>query len=64
LELDNLTTTTKLSVAVVFNSLLDLYEDNEGKQLEFMIILNSMIEDMMDDLEKDDQLNSSERRRL
>lgn len=63
-DLDELTTSTKLSLAIVFNTLLDLYEDDEWKQLEFMVIFKSMMKDVIDNLEDDNNLSTSEQRKL
>jgi len=53
-----------LAIAIVFDTITDLYADNKGKQLEFIVTFNSMLKDLIDTMEDDNNLSSSEERKL
>jgi len=59
-----LSTTSKLNIAIVFDTIADLYKDNISKQVEFMVTFKSMLNDLIKNLEDDNSLNSSEKRKL
>lgn len=59
-----LSSSSKLNIVTVFDTIADLYKDNKSKQNEFMVIFKSMLEDLIEELEDEDDLSSTEERKL
>jgi len=59
-----LSSSSKLNIVTVFDTLADLYADNKSKQNEFMVIFKSMLKDLISGLENQNNLDSSEKRKL
>jgi len=59
-----LSAASKLNVLMVFETITDLYANNKSKQVEFMVTFKSMLTDLIDEMESDNSLSTTETRKL